>query len=83
MPNVAGITWQEEMLFSIHNGIATLCACLPTYGHLVRRFAKIVSRIGKRYGLSKPASLQGLHDTKPQRIDPGAGTSNVEVHFGY
>lgn len=83
MLNVVGITWQEEMLFSIHNGIATLCACLPPYGHLIRRVAKTVSRIGKRDGFSKPASLQGLDDTKPLRIDPGLGTNNAEVPLGY
>ena len=81
--DVTGITWQEEMLFSIHNGTATLCAFLPTYGQLVKRVAKVVSRIGKRYGLSKPSSLQGLDDAKPQRIDPGPGTSKVELHLGY
>ena len=70
------------MLFSIHNGIATLCACLPTYGHLVRRLAKTVS-VGKPYGFSKSSSLQGLNDTKPLRIDPGPRTSNVGLPSGH
>lgn len=79
----AGITWQEEMLFSIHHGTATLCACLPTYGHLVKRVAKIVSRMGKRYGFSKASSLQGLADAKPKRTGPGSGTSNVDLNLDY
>ncbi len=39
--------------------------------------------MGKRYGSSKPTSLQVLDDAKPQRIDPGPGTSNVELRLGY
>ena len=71
------------MLFSIHNSTATLCACLPTYGHLVKRVARIVSRMGKRYGFSQPSRLQPLDNAKLQRTDPGSGTSNVELYLSY
>ena len=71
------------MLFSIHNGTATLCACLPTYGHLVKRVARVISRMGKRYGFSQPSSLQHLDGAKLQRTGPVSGTSNVELHLSY
>ena len=33
--------------------------------------------------LQNPSSLQGLNDTKPLRMDPGPGTSNVGLPLGH
>ncbi len=49
----------------------------------MKRVARFVSRVGKRYGFSQSSSLQRLDDAKIQRTDPGSGTSNVELHLSY
>ena len=62
---VLDISLPEKMWFCIHLGTATVCACLPTYGNLVKRAAAIASSLQKRYGSSNP---QYLDVTKPRQL---------------
>ena len=62
---VLDISLPEMVWFSIHLGTATICACLSTYGNLVKRAAAIASSLHKRYGSSNPRYLDVA---KPRRL---------------